>query len=42
MVQTIVVVKGTFNDIYYWGKGFRDSETSIRWNKALSEVNSFL
>lgn len=42
MVKTIVVVKGTFNDIYYWGKGFRDSETSIRWNKALSEVNSFL
>lgn len=40
--EKIVVVKGTFNNIYFWGKGYRDLETANAWHNAWNEVKSFL
>ena len=40
--EKIVVVKGTFNNIYFWGKGYRDLETANAWHNAWDEVKSIL
>lgn len=42
MEETIVLVRGTFNNIYFWGKGYKDAETCQKWHNALKEVKSFL
>lgn len=41
MKETIVVVKGTFNNLYFWGKGYRDLETLKNWNDAWENIKSF-
>lgn len=41
MKKTIVVVKGTFNNIYFSGKGYRDLETLKNWNDAWENIKSF-
>lgn len=38
--EKIVVVKGTFNNIYFWGKGYRDLETANAWHNAWDEIKS--
>lgn len=36
--QSTIIVRGIFHDIYFWGKGFKDTETSLAWKKAVDEV----
>lgn len=39
MKEEIVLVHGTFNDIYGWGKGFYTQEKARQWKEALEEVD---
>lgn len=38
--EKLVVVRGTFNNIYFWGKGYRDLETANAWHNAWNEIKS--
>lgn len=38
--EKLVVVKGTFNNIYFLGKGYRDLETANAWHNAWNEIKS--
>ncbi len=38
--EKIVVVKGTFHNIYEWGKCYRDADTARAWHNAWNEVKS--
>ena len=40
MKMTVVLVKGTFNDIYGWGKGFYSQEKAMLWDEALKNIKS--
>ena len=40
--EKIVVVKGTFHNIYEWGKCYRDADTAKAWHNAWNEVKSFV
>ena len=39
MKKTVVLVQGTFNGIYGWGKGFYTPEQAAQWKEALEEVD---
>ena len=39
--EKIVVVKGTFHNIYEWGKFYRDADTAKAWHDAWDNIKSF-
>ena len=39
MTEKIVLVQGTFDGIYGWGKGFYTPEQARKWEEALYEIN---
>ena len=41
MEETIVLIRGTFHNIYFYGKGYRDIEACQNWHKAIKEVKSY-
>lgn len=38
--EKIVVIRGIFNNIYFWGKGYRDADTAKAWHNAWENIKS--
>ena len=36
----MVEIRVIFDDIYYWGEGWKDNTTAQKWNEYLSKLNS--
>lgn len=39
MTEKVVLVRGTFEGIYGWGKGFYTSEKARQWEEALNNID---
>lgn len=41
MKMSIVLVRGVFKDIYFWGKGWKDNETYRKFKEAERNIKSY-